>query len=235
MNTIRILLSLATHFEWPLLQFDVKNAFLHGDLEEEVYMEAPPGFNKSIGEGTVCRRKKALYGLKQSPRVWFWRFSHAMRRMEFKHSQGDHTLFIKRSGSGKITALIVYVDYIIVTGDDFCEIGRLGKRLAAEFEIKELGKLKYFLGIEVAYSKEGLFISQQKYIIDLLMETGMLGCKPSDTTIDPLHKLGDQPEDKLVDKGRYQSLVGRLIYLSYTRPDISYAVSVVSQFMHSPK
>lgn len=107
--------------------------------------------------------------------------------------------------------------------------------MAAEFEIKELGKLKYFLGIEVAYSKKDLFISQQKYILDLLQETGMLGCKPSDTPIDPLHKLGDQPEDTLVYRGRYQRLVGRLIYLSHTRLDIAYTICVVSQFMHSTK
>lgn len=158
-----------------------------------------------------------------------------MKRMKFKQSQGDHTLFVKRSEDGKVTALIVYVDDIIVTGNDLSEIGRLKNKLAAEFEIKELGKLKYFLGIEVAYSKEGIFISQQKYILDLLQETGMLGCKPSDTPIEQLHKLGEEPGDTPVDRGRYQRLVGRLIYLSHTRPDIAYAVSVVSQYMHTPK
>ena len=91
------------------------------------------------------------------------------------------------------------------------------------------------MGIEVAHSRNGIFISQQKYILDLLQETGMLGCKPSETPIEQNHKLGEATEDAMVDKGRYQRLVGKLIYLSYTRPDIAYAVSVVSQFMHSPK
>ncbi|KAJ9552518.1 hypothetical protein OSB04_016563 [Centaurea solstitialis] len=150
MNTVRILLSLAANFDWPLLQFDVKNALLHGNLEEEVYMEAPPGFNKSFDQRT-------------SPRTWFGRFTHAMKKMEFKKSQGDYTLFVKKSEGGK---------------------------LVAEFEIKELGKLKYFLGIEVAYSKEGIFLSQWNYILDLLKETGMLGFKPSNTPMEQGYKLG---------------------------------------------
>lgn len=233
MNTIRVLLSLATNLDWPLQQFDVKNAFLHGDLEEEVYMEMPPGLEGNASE--VCKLRKALYGLKQSPRAWFGRFTKAMVEMKYRQSQGDHTLFIKFSTSGKVTVLIVYVDDIIVTGNDPEEISRLKGHLAKEFEIKDLGKLKYFLGIEVAHSKNGIFVSQQKYILDLLNETGMLGCKPVDTPIEQNHKLGEANEDVVVDRGVYQRLVGKLIYLSHTRPDIAYAVSAVSQFMHSPK
>ena len=155
--------------------------------------------------------------------------------MGYKQSQGDHTLFIKHSTTGKVTILLVYVDDIIVTGDDSTERERLKKGLVQEFEIKELGKLKYFLGIEVAHSKEGIFISQQKYVLDLLKETGKLGCKAASTPIEPNHRLGKEEDDSTVDRGRYQRLVGRLIYLSHTRPDIAYAVSVVSQFMHDPK
>ncbi|RVW56552.1 Retrovirus-related Pol polyprotein from transposon RE1 [Vitis vinifera] len=109
----------------PLQQFDVKNAFLHGDLEEKVYMDAPPELNKRFTTNHVCKLKNALYGLKQSPRAWFGRFTKAMIEMEFYQSQGDHTLFVKRSSFGKITTLIVYVDDIIVTGDDLEEINQL--------------------------------------------------------------------------------------------------------------
>ena len=154
MNTIRILLSLATNFDWPLQQFDVKNAFLHGDLEEEVYMEIPEGLEEDYEGKKVCQPKKALYGLKQSPRAWFGRFATSMKSMNYIQSQGDHTLFVKHSKDGKVIALIVYVDDIIVTGDDLEEMGRLKEKLAREFEIKDLGRLKYFLGIEVARSKE---------------------------------------------------------------------------------
>ena len=107
--------------------------------------------------------------------------------------------------------------------------------MAKEFEIKALGRLKYFLGIEVAHSRQGIFISQQKYVTDLLKETSKTACKPASTPIDPNLRLGMAEEDAAVDREMYQRLVGRLIYLSYTRPDIAYAVSVTSQFMHSPK
>ncbi|KAL5580295.1 hypothetical protein UlMin_012737 [Ulmus minor] len=234
MNSIRILISLATNMNWTLQQLDVKNAFLHGDLDEEVYMEIPPGVNNKM-EGKVCRLRKSLYGLKQSPRAWFGKFTKAMMKIGYRQSQGDHTLFIKHKAPSKVTALIVYVDDIIVTGNDQEEIKRLKQYLASEFEIKDLGRLKYFLGIEVAYSKACVILSQRKYTLDLLKETGMLGSKPADSPIEPNHKLGDDPEKPKVDKERYQRLVGRLIYLSHTRPDIAYAVSVISQFMHAPR
>ncbi|KAB2635595.1 reticuline oxidase-like protein [Pyrus ussuriensis x Pyrus communis] len=141
---------------------------------------------------------------------------------------------VAKMNTKKVTALIIYVDDMIITGDDCDEISRLQKNLAAEFEMKNLGDLKYFLGVEVARSSKGIFLSQRKYVLDLLKETGMLGCKPVDTPIVEKHHLCVDPNQKSVDKGRYQRLVGRLIYLAHTRPDIAYAVSVVSQFMHSP-
>ena len=127
---------------------------------------------------------------------------------------------------------LVYVDNIIVTGNDEREKHEVKQRLATEFEIKKLGKLKYFLDIEVAYSTQGIFISQQKYMTDLLAETGKIGCKPISTPMDPNHKLGEAKEEPVVDKKMYQRLVGRLIYLTHTRPNIAYSVSVISQFMH---
>jgi hypothetical protein len=229
MNSIRVLLSIATNLDWLLHKFDVKNVFLHGDLEEEAYMEIPHGLEDSSSVGKVCKLNKALYGLKQSPRAWFKRFSRAMQRFDYKQSQADHTLFIKHSSQGKKTTLIVYVDDIVLEGNDDGEIQNLKHRLANEFEIKDLGRH------EVARSKHGIFISQRKYILDLLKETEMLGCKAIDNPVEVNVKLGEGSESPLVDKGRYQRLVGWLNYLSHTRLDIAYAVSVVSQFMHSPQ
>lgn len=118
MNTVRVLLPLAANCKWKLQQFDVKNAFLHGGLEEEIYMELHSGFN-FINEGKiVCRSKKALHRLKQSPRAWFGRFTRAMLNLGFKQSQGDDTLFTRHSTPRKVIVLLVYVDDIIVTGDD---------------------------------------------------------------------------------------------------------------------
>jgi len=198
-------------------------------------MELLPGYGEKTATNTICKLKKALYGLKQSPRAWFGRFTKVMMSLGFKQSQGDHTLFIKHSKSRGVTMLLVYVDDIIVTGDDEEEQKLLSQHLAKNFEIKTLGKLKYFLGIEVAHSKKGIFIPQQKYITDLLKETGKTTCKPVNTPIDPNLKLGNAKKYTAVDKEMYQRLVGKLIYLSHTRPDVAFAVSLVSQFMHQPK
>jgi hypothetical protein len=233
LNTVRVLLSLAANLDWPLHQFDVKNAFLHGDLEEEVYMDVPPGYTANSESEVVCKLQRALYGLKQSPRAWFGRFSWAMKKYGYTQSNSDHTLFLKHR-LGKVTALIIYVDDMIITGDDVVEISKLQKQLATELEMKSLGGLKYFLGIEVARSKQGIFLSHRKYVLDLLSEVGLLDCKPADTPIVQNHRLGEHTDQVSTDKGRYQRLVGKLIYLSHTRPDIAYAVNVVSQFMHNP-
>ena len=233
LNTVRVLLSLAANLDWPLHQFDVKNTFLHGDIEEEVYMDIPPGYSITSGTNEVCKLQRALYGLKLSPRAWFGRFSLAMKKYGLTQSNSNHTLFLKKQ-RGKTTTLIIYVDDMIITGDDKEEISQLQGKLAKEFEMKNLGGLKYFLGIEVIRSNKGIFLSQRKYILDLLSEVGLLKCKPVDTPIIQNHKLGIYPDQKSTDKRRYQRLVGKLIYLSHTRPDIAYAVSVVSQFLHCP-
>ncbi|KAA0053629.1 Beta-galactosidase [Cucumis melo var. makuwa] len=207
LNTVRVLLSVAVNKDWPLYQLDVKN---------------------------VCKLHKSLYGLKQSPRAWFDRFTTFVKSQGYSQGHSDHTLFTKASKTGKIAILIMYVDDIVLTGDDQTEISQLKQRMGDEFEIKDLGNLKYFLGMEVARSKEGISVSQRKYTLDLLTETDMLGCRPADTPIEFNCKLGNSDDQVPVDKEQYQRLVGKLIYLSHTRPDISFAVSVVSQFMQAP-
>ncbi|CAN6698705.1 unnamed protein product [Malus baccata var. baccata] len=156
-----------------------------------------------------------------------------MKKYGYRQGNADHTLFIKRMG-GKVTLLIIYVDDMVVTGDDTEEIKRLQGYLSSEFEMKDLGGLKYFLGIEVARSRDGIYLSQRKYVLDILSETGMLACKLVETPIVQNHHLAIYQDQVPTNKERYQRLVGRLIYLSLTRPDIAYAVSIVSQFMHAP-
>ncbi|RVW86427.1 Retrovirus-related Pol polyprotein from transposon TNT 1-94 [Vitis vinifera] len=138
--------------------------------------------------------------------------------------QTDHTLLVKHSSNKRVTILVVYVDDIILIGDDFNEMEEIKRLMAMEFEIKDLRTMKYFLGMEVARSKKGISISQKKYPMDLLDETGMLSCKPIETPIEQGGK-GKSFDEESVDKGRYQRLVGKLIYLSHTRPDIAFAVS----------
>jgi hypothetical protein len=132
LSTVRILLSLAANLDWPLHQFDVKNTFLLGELEEEVYMDLPPRYTTSTDTKVVYKLQRALYGLKQSPRAWFGRFSMAMRKYGFKQSNSDHTLFINHKGN-KVTMLIVYVGVMIIIGDDEEEISRLQKALTTDF------------------------------------------------------------------------------------------------------
>ncbi|RVW38091.1 Retrovirus-related Pol polyprotein from transposon RE1 [Vitis vinifera] len=225
-NTIRVLLSLAANLDWPLQQFDVKNVFLHGELSEEVYMDLPLGCMVSEKQcQKVCKLNKSLYGLKQSPRAWFGRFTKSMRAFGYRQSNSDHTLFLKKQ-HGKITTLIVYVDDMVVTRNDPEERKALQNYLSTEFEMKYLGHLKYFLGIEVSRSSEGIFLSQRKYALDILQETGMSGCQPINTPIEEGLKLCVEPNQVSTDKGRYQRLVGRLMYLAHTRPDLAYALSV---------
>ena len=233
MSTIRTLISLVVNKDWKLHQLDVKNAFLHGELMEEVYMDVPPGFGTIQTVGKVCKLRKSLYGLKQSPRAWFDRLRRAMVGMGYQQTNADHTVFF-RQHKDHTTLLAVYVDDIIITGNDEGEIAQLKMQLGKEFEVKDLGLLRYFLGIEVARGAEGVVLSQRKYVLDLLKETGMLGCRPVASPIDQKIKLTELAGEK-VDRERYQRLVGRLIYLTHTRPDISFPVSVVSRYMHDPR
>lgn len=139
-------------------------------------------------QGKVYRRKKALYGRKKSPRAWSNRYCKVIISFSYQQSNVDHTLFIRHQ-TGKLTLLIVYVDDIVMTGDDKKEMARQKKLLAEEFEIKDLGKLQYFLGIEVVRSKVEVSISQRKYFLDLLKEVGITGCRPAESPIESNHKL----------------------------------------------
>jgi hypothetical protein len=233
MDTVRTLISCAVNFGWPIHQLDVKKAFLHGDLQEEVYMEIPPGFENEQTVGKVCKLKKSLYGLKQSPRAWFDRFRRAVCGMGYSQCNVEHTVFFKNKGSS-ITILVIDVDDIVITRVDVEEIKWLKEKLGKAFEIKDLGHLRYFLGIEIARSSKGIVLSQRKYVLDLLIETGMLGCRPCCSWVDKNHQIHAYLGDP-VDREAYQRLVGRLIYLCHTRSDICYVVSVVSRYMHDPR
>ncbi|RVW87999.1 Retrovirus-related Pol polyprotein from transposon RE2 [Vitis vinifera] len=232
--SVRLLLSMAAMCSWPLYQLDIKNAFLHGDLAEEVYMEQPPGFVAQGESGLVCRLRRSLYGLKQSPRAWFSRFSSVVQEFGMLRSTADHSVFYHHNSLGQCIYLVVYVDDIVITGSDQDGIQKLKQHLFTHFQTKDLGKLKYFLGIEIAQSSSGVVLSQRKYALDILEETGMLDYKPVDTPMDPNVKLVPGQGEPLGDPGRYRRLVGKLNYLTITRPDISFPVSVVSQFLQSP-
>ncbi|CAL9022058.1 unnamed protein product, partial [Prunus brigantina] len=194
-------------------------------------IDLPPSVHVTSKEGVMCKLRKPLYELKHSPKAWFGRFAASMKKFGYVQSNSDYILFLERH-RGKLATLIIYVDDMIVTGDDQAKMQNLQKYLTSKFEMKSLGDLKYFLRIEVARSRHGIFLSQRKYVLDLLAETVMLDCKPIDTPSEQNHKLMLYPDQVPTDKERYQRLVGKLIYLAHTCPTITYAVSVMSQFMH---
>ncbi|KZV54184.1 hypothetical protein F511_36903 [Dorcoceras hygrometricum] len=233
--TIRIILTLAASKGWPIKQLDVNNAFLHGHLKDVVYMRQPPGFEvSSSGSPMVCRLHKAIYGLKQAPRAWFHRLTHSLQAFGFVSSKADPSLFIK-SSSTSVIYLLVYVDDIIVTGSDSSQILAMIQHLNAQFSLKVLGDISYFLGIEVSrLSDMSLFLTQTKYARDLLLRTKMDCAKPLPTPMSSGVTLSSQGSAAFEHPTLYRSTVGALQYLTITRPDISYSVNKVCQFMQNP-
>ncbi|PWA99415.1 hypothetical protein CTI12_AA009100 [Artemisia annua] len=231
--TIRTVLSLAVSRNWPVHQLDVKNAFLNGDLSETVYMHQPPGFVDSRYPHHVCLLQRSLYGLKQAPRAWFQRFAGYATRAGFYHSRCDSSLFIFQQGS-EIAYLLIYVDDIILTASSTTLLQQIISSLHREFEMTDLGELNYFLRISAVRHSTGLFLSQKKYALQLLERAHMTNCNPSRTPVDTESKLG--PEGVPVqDPTLYRSLAGGLQYLTFTRPDLSYAVQQICLYMHDPR
>uniref|UniRef100_A0A2N9HQG6 Integrase catalytic domain-containing protein n=1 Tax=Fagus sylvatica TaxID=28930 RepID=A0A2N9HQG6_FAGSY len=230
-TSVRSLLAIAAVHQWPLFQMDVKNAFLNGDLTEEVYMQAPPGYSDCPDK--VCLLRRALYGLKQAPRAWFAKFSSIVHQFGFSSSSHDTALFIRRSDKGMIL-LLLYVDDMIITGDDHSGISDFKLFLHQQFEMKDLGHLSYFLGLEVSSDSTGYYLSQAKYASDLLSRAGLTDTKVVSTPLEMNARLTPLDGTPLRDATLYRQLVGSLVYLTVTRPDIAHAVHLVSQFLSAP-
>lgn len=232
-TTVRIILTLALTRGWSLQQLDVNNAFLNGTLEEEVYMEQPQGFEAS-DKTLVCKLHKALYGLKQAPRAWFDKLKGALCNLGFTASRRDPSLFVYNQGP-LIVYMLVYVDDIIITWNSGQLIQHLISQLHSNFALKQLGELDYFLGIEVKHIKDGsLLLTQSKYIRDLLERSNMSGAKGISSPMVGGCKLSKHGSDYFTDAKLYRSIVGALQYATITRPEISYAVNKVCQFMSQP-
>ena len=233
MNTVRTLLKIIAVNKWEAYQMDVHNAFLHGDLEEEVYMKLPQGFRHS-DPTKVCRLHKSLYGLKQAPRCWFAKLSTSLKEYGFTQSYKDYSLFIYTKDAIEMRVL-VYVDDLLICGNNDDALSSFKGYLSTCFHMKDLGKIKYFLGLEVSRSDEGIFLSQRKYALEIIKETGMLGSKPVNFPMEQRHELGRDKSPFLTNPSRYRRLVGRLLYLLITRPDITFSVHALSQFMQAPR
>ncbi|KAL2900721.1 Retrovirus-related Pol polyprotein from transposon TNT 1-94 [Bienertia sinuspersici] len=233
LSTVRVIVSLATTNQWPIKQLDINNAFLHGYLEEEVYMKPPQGYTKAK-PGEVCRLKRSLYGLRQASRQWNKQLTKYLIGLGFVQSYQDYSLFT-RTLEHEFIAVLVYVDDILITGSSSDQINSIKEGLHNEFTIKDLGDVSYFLGIEVIRSPNGTILSQKKYIKDIIEDVGMANCKPASAPLPKGLGLSTDSGELLEDPEVYRRLIGRLQYLNITRPDLSYATQHLSQFMHSPR
>ncbi|XP_074318806.1 uncharacterized protein LOC141655637 [Silene latifolia] len=232
--TIRTVLSLAVSKSWPIHQLDVKNAFLHGHLAETVYMHQPPGLRDRTHPDHVCLLKKSLYGLKQAPRAWYQRFATYVSTIGFIHSKSDNSLFIYQNGAD-MAYLLLYVDDIILTTSTPKLRDDIMALLRTEFAMTDLGHINFFLGVSAVRHKQGVFLTQQKYTEDIISRAGMSNCKPAKTPVDTKAKLSANSGKPVSDPTLFRSLAGALQYLTFTRPDISYAVQQICLFMHDPR
>ena len=231
--TVRLVLAIVVSCRWELRQLDVSNAFLHGFLKEEVYMHQPPGFVDPVHPDYVCKLHKSLYGLKQAPRAWFERFAFHLLHLGFTASMVDNSLFVFCLAH-TIIYLILYVDDIIVIGNDSTQIHNLITALGQVFELKDLGPLNYFLGIQITKSTHGLTLTQTKYASDVLHRFHMENSKPTKTPSCPSIRLVPHDGVRLSDPTQYRSMIGALQYLTFTRPDIAFSVHQLCQFMSHP-
>eukprot|EP00253_Pinus_taeda_P018682 PITA_18682 len=205
MDSIHLTLTIAAAQQWEVHHMDVKNSFLHGDRSEDIYMEQPHGFTQV--SSLVCRQKKSLYDLKQAPRAWTY---------------------------DSLLILVLYVDDLLITGSSASCIATVKRTLHDRFLMTDTGPLHFFLGLEISQDATGIKLSQAKYAWDLLERFCMNDCKPTPTPFLSRVRLEDGGDTPLVDNTLYRKLVGSLLYLTHSRPDLSYAVGAVSRYMLEP-
>jgi hypothetical protein len=229
MTTIHTLLAVAFVQGWSISQFDVKNAFLNGELHEDIYMHPPPGY--SVPEGMVCHLRRSLYGLNQAPQAWFQHFASVVTTAGFSANAHDLALFVHVSPHGR-TLLLLYVDDMIITCDDHEYIAFVKAHLSDQFLMSDLGPLWYFFVIKISTLEE-FFLSQEKYIQDLLDRASLTDHRTAETPMElNVHLMATG--EPLEDSTHYHHIVGSLVYLGVTRPDISYFVHILSQFVSAP-
>ncbi|GJX85044.1 putative ribonuclease H-like domain-containing protein [Tanacetum coccineum] len=233
-EAIRLFLAYASFMGFLVYQMDVKSAFLYGTIEEEVYVTQPPGFKDPDHPDKVYKVVKALYGLHQAPRAWYETLANYLLGNGFKRGKIDQTLFIKKQ-KGDILLVQVYVDDIIFgsTNKDLCT--GFEKLMKDKFQMSSMGELTFFLGLQVQQKEDGIFISQDKYVAEILKKFNYTDVKSASTPVDlekPLVKDRDADD---VDVHLYRSMIGSLMYLTTSRPDIMFAVCACARFQVTPK
>ncbi|CAJ2637099.1 unnamed protein product [Trifolium pratense] len=233
-ETVRLVVAIANANSWPMYHLDVKSAFLNGPLEEVVFVTQPPGFMITGKENMVYRLKKALYGLKQAPRAWNKRIDGFLVKQGFSKCKSEYGVYVQKSTSS-IILICLYVDDLLVTGSDLAEIKKFKSDMMNEFEMTDLGTISYFLGIEFLNTSKGLMLHQRKYAGEILKRFNMTDCTPAITPMETNLKLEKNENEDTIDPTMFKQIVGSLRYLCNSRPDICFAVGLVSRFMEDPR
>ncbi|WVZ20441.1 hypothetical protein V8G54_007763 [Vigna mungo] len=232
-QTIKLVLCIALSRGWSLRQMDVTNAFLHGTISEDLYMSQPPGFVHPQFPNYVCKLHKSIYGLKQAPRAWYNALRNFMLSYGFTNSRTDTSLFLYHR-SDTVAYFLVYVDDLLLTGNNMVFLSTFQRDLAAKFTLKDLGTPHHFLGVEILPTSTGLFLTQHHYIRDLLQSIAMTDAKPVTTPMSSSCDLFAASDASTCNVSEYRRIVGSLQYLSLTRPDVSFSVNKLSQYMAAP-
>jgi uncharacterized membrane protein YciS (DUF1049 family) len=234
LEAIRMFLAYDCHKQFKVYQMDVKSDFLNGDIKEEVYMKQPEGFQLSDNPNFVCKMKKALYGLKQAPHAWYHRLDTYLQDKGFKRETFDNNLYIKQEGNDLLIVL-VYVYDIIFGSNNASLVNWFASTMQSEFEMSMIGELSFFLGLQITQRSEGIFLSQEKYLREMLKRFQMEDSKPMGTPMVTGCKLSKDDVSPDVDQSSYRSMIGNLLYITTSRPDIMHAVGMVGRYQVAPK
>ncbi|GJR93171.1 putative ribonuclease H-like domain-containing protein [Tanacetum coccineum] len=233
-EAIRLFLAFASFMGFIVYQMDVKSAFLYGNITEEVYVKQPPGFEDPAHPNKVYKVVKALYGLHQAPRAWYERLSTFLLKHGYRRGAIDKTLFIKKDRRD-IMLIQVYVDDIIFGSTKSSMVKDFEELMQKEFKMSSTGELTFFLGLQVKQSNAGIFLSQDKYVKDILNKFDFRTIKPASTPMEAHKSLGKYEEGEDVDVHLYRSMIGCLMYLTASRQDIMFAVCLCVRFQVTPK
>nr|GEV08712.1 retrovirus-related Pol polyprotein from transposon TNT 1-94 [Tanacetum cinerariifolium] len=233
LDAIRIFLAFVAHVNMIIYQMDVKTAFLNGILREEIYVSQPDGFVDKDNLNHVYKLKKALYRLKQAPRAWYNLLSKFLLFQEFSKGTVDPILFIRRQGK-YILLVQIYVDDIIYasTTPELCD--QFSKIMCLKFKMSMMGKISFFLGLQISQSPRGIFLNQSKYALEYLKKYGMESSDPVDTPMMEKSKLDEDPQGKAVDATYYRGMVGTLMCLTTSRLDLTFAVCMCARYQEKP-
>jgi hypothetical protein len=209
----------------------VKSAFLHGELNEDVFVDQPQGFTKRGEEHKVYKLRRALNGVKQTPRAWYSRIEGYFIKEGFEKCYCEHTLFMKTEDGGKILIVSFYIDDLIFTGNNEDMFERFKESMKKEFAMSDLGKIKYFLGVEVIQDHHGIFINQKKYAYEVLERFGMLNSNSVKNPIVPGSRLSKNEGGAAVDTTIFKQMIDSLMYLAATRSDLMYSICLISRYM----